>query len=160
MMITDNIKRGLIAAVIAVVVVLSVATVMLYKKTVATQADNAELRLTISSQQTMITTMTEQQQAVTALDANHIKELTNAKSKISELERAVTANNQRLLVRARCPVSSSATAASVDNAAAAELAAAARSDYFRLRESIVTVTEQVVTLQDYINTVCLKQPGK
>lgn len=153
-MIGDTVKRYLIAGVI-------VLFIMLYKKTVELKDNNAELNAAITAQQTVITKMGYQQRDVALLDAKHITELTNAKTQITSLERAVAAGHQRLLVNANCPsVPNSTGSASVDNAAAAELAASARSDYFRLRESIVTVTEQVATLQEYINTVCRKQPGE
>ena len=160
-MISATVKRYLIAGVIVLIVVLSLSTVMLYKKTVSIKANNLLLQSNVAAQQAVITKMGYQQRDVAMLDAKHITELANAKTQINSLERSVAAGHQRLLVNANCPSVSSATSStSLGNGTSAELTAAARSDYFRLRKSIVTVTEQVVTLQDYINTVCLKQPGK
>ena len=89
------------------------------------------------------------------IDRKHTKELNDAKQKNDVLATDVDAGNQRLLVSAKCPVPAAAGAASVDDGAAVELAANARSDYHALREQISRDEIKLAALQAYVTTVCI-----
>lgn len=96
-----------------------------------------------------INTMTRQQVSVAALDAKYTQELRNAQDTIDQLRADVDAGTKRLSVRAKC-VSKASGSGGVGDAGTAELDAAARQDYYRLREMISQQDKQVRYLQDYI----------
>jgi prophage endopeptidase len=95
------------------------------------------------------------QRAVAAIDENRSRELTNAKSKIDDLQRDVADGRRRLRLSATCPTT---TAASLADADGPRLTDAAQRDYFTLRKRIETANSQIAGLQDYIRNVCLTQP--
>lgn len=103
-----------------------------------------------------ITDMTARQRDVAALDAKYTKELADAKATIDELERDVATGKRRLQLNARCPTNGTTSAGSMGDATSPRLTDSAQRDYFTLRERIVTVTNQVGYLQDYIKEQCLK----
>lgn len=96
-----------------------------------------------------INTMQKQQVSVAALDAKYTQELRNAQDTIDQLRADVDAGTKRLSVRAKC-VSKATGTGSMGDAGTAELDAAARQDYYRLREMISQQDKQVRYLQDYI----------
>ncbi|MEG1651896.1 MAG: lysis protein [Hafnia sp.] len=90
---------------------------------------------------------------VTELDRKNTEALKNAREENDRLNAAVTTGNKRVYVKASCP---KPTAASVGNAGTAELDRESRQDYFRLRQQLIDVRQQVLVLQDYVRDVCLK----
>lgn len=96
-----------------------------------------------------INTMQKQQVSVAALDAKYTQELRNAQDTIDQLSDAVDAGTKRLSVRAKCVPQTTGTS-SVGDAGTAELDAAARQDYYRLREQMILADKQIRYLQDYI----------
>lgn len=104
-----------------------------------------------------ITDMQTRQRDVAALDAKYTKELADAQSVISQLERDVAAGKRRLYLNATCTGTADTTQSSgVADAPAASLTPDAQRDYWRLRAGIETVTKQVEGLQEYIREQCLK----
>ena len=99
-----------------------------------------------------INTMTKQQVSVAVLDAKYTKELRNAQDTIDQLRADIDAGTKRLSVRAKC-VSKATGASGVGDAGAAELDAAARQDYYRLREQMILADKQIRYLQDYIRSI-------
>ncbi len=95
------------------------------------------------------------QHAVAAIDENRSRELTDAKSKIDDLQRDVADGRRRLRLSATC---STASAASLADADGPRLTDAAQRDYYTLRKRIETAHSQIAGLQDYIRNVCLAQP--
>ena len=95
------------------------------------------------------------QRAVAAIDENRSRELTDAKSKIDDLQRDVADGRRRLRLSATCPT---ATAAGLVDADSPRLTDAAQRDYYTLRKRIETANSQIAGLQDYIRNVCLTQP--
>ncbi|AUM58629.1 Rz-like lysis protein [Plesiomonas phage phiP4-7] len=91
--------------------------------------------------------------SLSELDRKNTEALKNAREENDRLNAAVTAGNKRVYVKASCQKS---TAASVGNATAAELDRESRQDYFRLRQQLIDVRQQVLVLQDYVRDVCLK----
>lgn len=99
-----------------------------------------------------IDTMTKQQVSVAALDAKYTQELRNAQDTIDQLRDAVDAGTKRLSVRAKCVPKATSTG-SMGDAGTAELDAAARQDYYRLREQMILADKQIRYLQDYIGKI-------
>lgn len=95
------------------------------------------------------------QRAVADIDENRSRELTDAKSKIDDLQRDVADGRRRLRLSATCPTG---TAASLADAGGPRLTDAAQRDYYTLRKRIETANSQIAGLQDYIRNVCLAQP--
>lgn len=89
------------------------------------------------------------------LDKKNFEEMTNAKNEIDGLRDQLAAGTKRVLVRATCPaaVPIAAGTSTLDDAREPALTAAARQDYLRLREQIVTTEAQLQGLQDYVHQV-------
>lgn len=105
-----------------------------------------------------------QQQTQTDLariDQQLTQELTNARAETDTLRDAVAAGQRQLRIQATCPATTTAsvraatTATSVDDEPGAALTGNAEQHYWRLRDQITLVTNQVAGLQAYINTACL-----
>ena len=109
------------------------------------QRDKATEQLSLAN--STIIDMQTRQRDVAALDAKYTKELADAKSQLEDLQRCVNA---------RCPTNGTTGASSMGDASGPRLTDSAERDYFTLRDRIVTVTNQVGYLQDYINNQCMK----
>lgn len=97
---------------------------------------------------------TEALQARDELDKQRFQEMSDAKNQIDSLRDQLVAGTKRVLVRATCPaVPAAASPTSVDDAGNPEITAAARQDYLRLREQIVTTEAQLQGLQGYVRQV-------
>jgi prophage endopeptidase len=105
-----------------------------------------------------------QQQTQTDLariDQHLTQELTNARAETDELRAAVAAGQRQLRIQATCPTTTTtsvraATATtSVDDEPGATLTGNAEQHYWRLRDQITLVTNQVAGLQAYISSACM-----
>lgn len=103
-----------------------------------------------------ITDMTTRQRDVAALDAKYTKDLADAKKQLDDLQRCVRDGKCGLRINAKCPANGATGSGSLGDASGPRLTDSAQRDYFTLKERIVTVTNQVEYLQEYINTQCLK----
>lgn len=118
------------------------------------QRDKATEKLILAN--ATIKDMQTRQRDVAALDAKYTKELADAKSQLDDLQRCVSTGKCGLHVNARCPANGTADTGGLGDASSPRLTDSAERDYFTLRERIVTVTNQVGYLQDYIKEQCLK----
>lgn len=118
------------------------------------QRDKATGKLNLAN--ATIADMTTRQRDVADLDAKYTKELADAKKKLDDLQRCVSAGKCGLRIKATCPENGATGATGMDDATGPELTGAAQRDYFTLRERIETITRQVTGLQEYINTQCLR----
>jgi prophage endopeptidase len=118
------------------------------------QRDKATEQLSLAN--STIKDMQTRQRDVAALDAKYTKELADAKSQLEDLQRCVSTGKCGLHVNARCPTNGTTGASSMGDASGPRLTDSAERDYFTLRDRIVTVTNQVGYLQDYINNQCMK----
>lgn len=118
------------------------------------QRDKATEQLTLAN--ATIKDMQTRQRDVAALDAKYTKELADAKSQLEDLQRCVNSGKCGLHVNARCPANGTTGASGMGDATGPRLTDSAERDYFTLRERIVTVTNQVGYLQEYINNQCMK----
>ncbi|EDR8056956.1 lysis protein [Salmonella enterica subsp. salamae] len=105
-----------------------------------------------------ITDMQMRQRDVAALDAKYTKELADAKAENDALRRKLD-NGGRVLVKGKCPVSSSAetsSASGMGNDATVELSSVAGRNVLGIRDGIISDQASLRVLQEYINTQCLK----
>ncbi|EBP8056344.1 lysis protein [Salmonella enterica] len=105
-----------------------------------------------------ITDMTKRQHDVAALDARYTKELADAKAENDALRRKLD-NGGRVLVKGKCPVSSSAetsSASGMGNDATVELSPVAGRNVLGIRDGIISDQAALRTLQEYIRTQCQK----
>ncbi|EDW0050957.1 lysis protein [Salmonella enterica] len=120
------------------------------------QRDTVTHRLTLAN--ATITDMTKRQRDVAALDAKYTKELADAKAENDALRRKLD-NGGRVLVKGKCPVSSSAetsSASGMGNDATVELSPVAGRNVLGIRDGIISDQAALRTLQEYIRTQCLK----
>ena len=89
-------------------------------------------------------------------DRTRTKALNHALSEINDLRRAVDGGSKRLFVKATCspPKPDQTGPGSVADAATAELATDARSDYFTLRNQLALSREMILGLQDHVRRIC------
>lgn len=120
------------------------------------QRDKATEKLGLAN--TTITDMQTRQRDVAALDVKYTKELADAKAENDALQRKLD-NGGRVLVKGKCPVPASTQAASttgLGNDATVELSPVAGRNVLGIRDGIISDQIALRTLQEYINTQCLK----
>lgn len=120
------------------------------------QRDTATHKLTLAN--ATITDMQTRQRDVAALDAKYTKELADEKAENDALRRKLD-NGDRVLVKGKCPVSSSAetsSASGMGNDATVELSPVAGRNVLGIRDGIISDQAALRTLQEYIRTQCLK----
>lgn len=120
------------------------------------QRDTVTHKLTLAN--ATITDMTKRQRDVAALGARYTKELADAKAENDALRRKLD-NGGRVLVKGKCPVSSSAetsSASGMGNDATVELSPVAGRNVLGIRDGIISDQAALRTLQEYIRTQCLK----
>lgn len=105
-----------------------------------------------------ITDMQTRQRDVAALDAKYTKELADANAENAALQRKLD-NGGRVLVKGKCPVPTSTEApitTGLGNDATIELSPVAGRNVLGIRSGIISDQTSLRTLQEYINTQCLK----
>ncbi|EBE3855555.1 lysis protein [Salmonella enterica subsp. enterica serovar Tennessee] len=120
------------------------------------QRDTATHNLKLANE--TITDMTQRQRDVAAIDEKYTKELADAKAENDALRRKLD-NGGRVLVKGKCPVSSSAetsSASGMGNDATVELSPVAGRNVLGTRDGIISDQAALRTLQEYIRTQCLK----
>ncbi|ECX7840891.1 lysis protein [Salmonella enterica] len=124
------------------------------------QRDTATHNLKLAN--ATITDMQTRQRDVAALDARYTKELADAQTRNTDLQRRLAAGG-RVRVKGRCTVPASATPArsgSVGDAASVELSAVAGRNVLDIRAGIISDQAKLRYLQDYIRTQCQRKGGK
>lgn len=120
------------------------------------QRDKATEKLSLAT--ATIKDMQTRQRDVAALDAKYTKELADAKAENDALQRKLD-NGGRVLVKGRCPVPASTEASGtsgVGNDATVELSPVAGRNVLGIRDGIISDQTALRTLQEYINTQCLR----
>lgn len=151
-------KLWLPAVILAVIAVLS-WKVNYYRDNAITykyQRDKATKKLNIAND--TIDDMKVRQRDVAALDAKYTKELADAKAENDALQRKLD-NGGRMLVKGRCPLPASTETtgtSGVGDDATVELSPVAGRNVLGIRSGIVSDQTSLRTLQEYINTQCLK----
>ncbi|MEY7870953.1 lysis protein [Enterobacter roggenkampii] len=118
------------------------------------QRDKAIEKLSLTN--ATIKDMQTRQRDVAVLDAKYTGELADAKVTINQLERDVASGKRRLQLNASCPANRATGTGGMGDASGPRLNYSAERDYFTLRERIVTVTNQIGYLQEYIKNQCFK----
>ncbi|EKR1678490.1 TPA_asm: lysis protein [Salmonella enterica subsp. enterica serovar Stanley] len=118
------------------------------------QRDTATHNLKLANE--TITDMTKRQRDVAALDAKYTKELADAQTRNTDLQRRLAAGG-RVRVEGRCSVPTETETAStsrVGNAATVELSPGAGQNVLDIRAGIISDQEKLKYLQEYIRTQC------
>ncbi|EFQ5086465.1 lysis protein [Salmonella enterica] len=105
-----------------------------------------------------ITDMATRQRDVAALDAKYTQELADAKAENDALQRKLD-NGGRVLVKGKCPVpatTKTSRSSGMGNDATIELSPVAGRNVLGIRSGIVSDQTSLRTLQEYINTQCLR----
>jgi prophage endopeptidase len=119
------------------------------------QRDKATEKLSLAN--ATIKDMQTRQRDVAALDAKYTGELADAKKQLDDLQRCVSTGKCGLHINAKCPANGATGTGGMGDATSPKLTDSAERDYFILRERIVTVTNQVGYLQEYIKDQCSNQ---
>lgn len=120
------------------------------------QRDKATEKLSLAN--ATIKDMQTRQRDVATLAAKYTQELANAKAENDALQRKLD-NGGRVLVKGKCPVPASTETASTSgmgNDATVELSDVAGRNVLGIRSGILNDQTALRTLQEYINTQCLK----
>ncbi|EHE6023403.1 lysis protein [Salmonella enterica] len=118
------------------------------------QRDTATHSLTLANE--TIDDMTQRQRDVAALDAKYTKELADAQTRNTDLQRRLAAGG-RVRVEGRCSVPTETETAStsrVGNVATVELSPVAGQNVLNVRAGIISDQEKLKYLQEYIRTQC------
>ncbi|EJA8365301.1 lysis protein, partial [Salmonella enterica] len=118
------------------------------------QRDTVTHRLTLAN--ATITDMTKRQRDVAALDEKYTKELADAQTRNTDLQRRLAAGG-RVRVEGRCSVPTETETAStsrVGNAATVELSPGAGQNVLNIRAGIISDQEKLKYLQEYVRTQC------
>ncbi|EAT2431895.1 lysis protein [Salmonella enterica subsp. enterica serovar Poona] len=118
------------------------------------QRDTATHNLKLAN--ATITDMTKRQRDVAALDAKYTKELADAQTRNTDLQRRLAAGG-RMRVEGRCSVPTQTETAStsrVGNAATVELSPGAGQNVLDIRAGIISDQEKLKYLQEFVRTQC------
>ncbi|EAA1941113.1 lysis protein [Salmonella enterica] len=147
---------GVIVSLLIVIAALAWATdhyhgnAVKYKE----QRDTVTHKLALAN--ATITDMTKRQRDVAALDAKYTKELADAQTRNTDLQRRLAAGG-RVRVEGRCSVPTETETAStsrVGNAATVELSPGAGQNVLNIRAGIISDQEKLKYLQEYVRTQC------
>ncbi|EDX5553119.1 lysis protein [Salmonella enterica subsp. enterica serovar Oakland] len=147
---------GVIVSLLIVIAALAWATdhyhgnAVKYKE----QRDTVTHKLALAN--ATIADMTKRQRDVAALDAKYTKELADAQTRNTDLQRRLAAGG-RVRVEGRCSVSTPTETAStsrVGNAATVELSPGAGQNVLDIRAGIISDQEKLKYLQEYVRTQC------
>ncbi|EEG2704609.1 lysis protein [Salmonella enterica] len=109
-----------------------------------------------------ISDMKTRQRDVAALDAKYTKELADAQTMNTDLQRRLAAGG-RVRVEGRCSVPTETETAStsrVGNAATVELSPVAGQNVLNIRAGIISDQEKLKYLQEYVRTQCQRKSGR
>ncbi|HAK5457366.1 TPA: lysis protein [Salmonella enterica] len=118
------------------------------------QRDTATHNLKMANE--TISDMQTRQRDIAALDAKYTKELADAQTRNTDLQRRLVAGD-RVRVEGRCSVPTQTETAStsrVGNAATVELSPGTGQNVLNIRAGIISDQEKLKYLQEYIRTQC------
>lgn len=154
----NRITTGVIISLLIVAAALAWTTDRYHSNAVRykDQRDTATHSLTLANE--TITDMTKRQRDVAALDAKYTKELADAQTRNTDLQRRLAAGG-RVRVEGRCSVptrTETASTSRVGNAATVELSPGAGQNVLNIRAGIISDQAKLKYLQDYIREQCLQ----
>ncbi|WP_080171623.1 lysis protein [Salmonella enterica] len=152
----NRITTGVIASLLIVAAALGWTTSHYHSNAVRfrQQRDTATHNLKLANE--TITDMTKRQRDVAALDEKYTKELADAQTRNTDLQRRLAAGG-RVRVEGRCSVPTETETAStsrVGNAATVELSPGAGQNVLDIRAGIISDQEKLKYLQEYVRTQC------
>ncbi|EDT1795574.1 lysis protein [Salmonella enterica subsp. enterica] len=152
----NRIITGVIVSLLIVIAVLAWATDHYHGNAVKykSQRDTVTHKLALAN--ATITDMQTRQRDVAALDARYTKELADAQTRNTDLQRRLAAGG-RVRVEGRCSVPTETETAStsrVGNAATVELSPGAGQNVLNIRAGIISDQEKLKYLQEYVRTQC------
>ncbi|WP_261908384.1 lysis protein [Salmonella enterica] len=152
----NRITTGVIASLIIVAAALGWTTSHYHGNAVKykDQRDTVTHKLALAN--ATITDMTKRQRDVAALDAKYTKELADAQTRNTDLQRRLAAGG-RVRVKGHCTVPAStetSSPGSVGNVATVELSPVAGQNVLNIRAGIISDQEKLKYLQEYIRTQC------
>ena len=133
-----------------------IVSIFLFNSLANANRENKQLTKDLSDQVAINELYQVRVKRLNELDTKHTETLNNAKTEIDKLRDAVSSDIKRVYVKADCAKSATDTTEGRRNEATAQLSETTRQDYFRLREMIAENEHQVLYLQDYIITECLR----
>ncbi|EAO1991210.1 lysis protein [Salmonella enterica] len=147
---------GVIVSLLIVIAALAWATDHYHGNAVRykDQRDTTTHNLNLANE--TITDMTKRQRDVAALDEKYTKELADAQTRNTDLQRRLAAGG-RVRVEGRCSVPTETETAStslVGNAATVELSPGAGQNVLDIRAGIISDQEKLKYLQEYVRTQC------
>ncbi|EJA68702.1 lysis protein [Salmonella enterica] len=152
----NRITTGVIVSLLIVIAALAWATdhyhgnAVKYKE----QRDTVTHKLALAN--ATITDMTKRQRDVAALDEKYTKELADAQTRNTDLQRRLAAGG-RVRVEGRCSVltqTETASTSRMGNAATVELSPGAGQNVLNIRAGIISDQEKLKYLQEYVRTQC------
>ncbi|HFG5689401.1 TPA: lysis protein [Salmonella enterica subsp. enterica serovar Panama] len=152
----NRITTGVIASLLIVAAALGWTTSHYHGNAVKykDQRDTVTHKLALAN--ATITDMTKRQRDVAALDAKYTKELADAQTRNTDLQRRLAAGG-RVRVEGRCSVPTQTETASTSrmgNAATVELSPGAGQNVLDIRSGIISDQEKLKYLQEYVRTQC------
>lgn len=152
----NRIITGVIVSLLIVIAVLAWATDHYHGNAVKykSQRDTVTHKLALAN--ATITDMQTRQRDVAALDARYTKELADAQTRNTDLQRRLAAGG-RVRVEGRCSVptpTKTASTSRVGDAATVELSPGAGQNVLDIRAGIISDQEKLKYLQEYVNTQC------
>ncbi|HGA9908751.1 TPA: lysis protein [Salmonella enterica subsp. enterica serovar Saintpaul] len=152
----NRITTGVIASLLIVAAALGWTTSHYHSNAVRFRQQRGTATHNLKLANETITDMTKRQRDVAALDAKYTKELADAQTRNTDLQRRLAAGG-RVRVEGRCSVPTETETAStsrVGNAATVELSPGAGQNVLDIRAGIISDQEKLKYLQEYVRTQC------
>ncbi|ECF5180839.1 lysis protein [Salmonella enterica] len=158
----NRITTGVIASLLIVATALGWTTSHYHGNAVKYKDQRDTVTHNLKMANATITDMTKRQRDVAALDAKYTKELADAQTRNTDLQRRLAAGG-RVRVEGRCSVPTETETAStsrVGNAATVELSPVAGQNVLNIRAGIISDQEKLKYLQEYVRTQCQRKSGR
>lgn len=154
----DKIKALIIAVIVCIIASLTAVTCYYQSEATRLQEELTTTQGALKTASNTIQQMKERNAELSKLDKRYHDEIKAIRSDIADLRTGIDNGTIRLRVNA-IPVRVSdpaGTASSIDGATC-QLSKSAESAYLSLREQLKTKDAQILGLQDYIKTQCLRK---
>ncbi|EGC0302967.1 lysis protein [Salmonella enterica] len=158
----NRITTGVIASLLIVATALGWTTSHYHGNAVKYKDQRDTVTHNLKMANETISDMKTRQRDVAALDAKYTKELADAQTRNTDLQRRLAAGG-RVRVEGRCSVPTTANTAGasrVGNAATVELSRTAGQNVLDIRAGIISDQEKLKYLQEYVRTQCQRKSGR
>ncbi|EPU3084369.1 lysis system i-spanin subunit Rz [Escherichia coli] len=154
----DKIKALIIAVIVCIIASLTAVTCYYQSEATRLQEELTTTQGALKTASNTIQQMKERNAELSKLDKRYHDEIKAIRSDIADLRTGIDNGTIRLRVNAiPVRVSDPAGAASSIDGATCQLSKSAESAYLSLREQLKTKDAQILGLQDYIKTQCLRK---